>query len=97
MKYIGDLLLAAIPAALTGGAAIVVFVMQARRSRQDLERRVGEPNGRGNVVQMLEHLLMHQGRLYDRLSLAVTRLDEIEMWQQKQDERIKAVEQGGVA
>lgn len=92
MNYIADLLLVSIPAAITGGFALLVIVVQGRRTRAEVERRVGTPNGHGNVVEMLERALRHQGKQDDHNERMLTRLGRIEAGQRTQDERIAALE-----
>lgn len=92
MKYLGDLLLVSIPAAVTGSFALLAIVVQGRRTRREVEKRVGTPNGQGNVVQMLERALQHQGRQDERMQNVLTRLGRIEAGQKKQDERLEALE-----
>lgn len=55
------------------GAAGVTALSQVR-----LARRIGEPNGKGNVVEMLEHLLEGQERQDLLLEQHGKRLDSIE-------------------
>lgn len=92
MSYLADLILVSIPAALTGAGAIVVFLLQSRRNERELARRVGDPNGQGNVVEMLERALKHQWKQDEKTSQILTRLGRIEAGQRRQDERIEKLE-----
>lgn len=92
MNYLADLALVSIPAAITGGFALLVIIIQGRRTRADVESRVGTPNGHGNVVEMLERALHHQGIQDDRAERILTRLGRIEAGQRHQDDRLAALE-----
>lgn len=92
MSYLADLILVSIPAAITGAGAIIVFLLQSRRNERELARRVGDPNGQGNVVEMLERALKHQWKQDERTSQILTRLGRIEAGQRRQDERIEKLE-----
>lgn len=92
MSYLADLILVSIPAAITGAGAIIVFILQSRRNERELARRVGEPNGQGTVVEMLERALKHQGKQDERAAQILTRLGRIEAGQRRQDERIESLE-----
>lgn len=92
MSYLGQLLLVSIPCVITGLFALLAIVVQGRRIRDDVGKRVGTPNGQGNVVQMLERALQHQGKQDDRMERVLTRLGRIEAGQKQQDERLAALE-----
>lgn len=92
MSYLADIILVSIPAAVSGAVSIVVFLLQSRRHERELARRVGEPNGQGNVVEMLERALKHQWKQDERAAQILTRLGRIEARQIRQDERIESLE-----
>lgn len=68
-----EIVVALIGATGVVGAAGVTALSQVR-----LARRIGKPNGKGNVVEMLEHLLEGQGRQDLLLEQHGKRLDSIE-------------------
>lgn len=81
------------PAAITGGLALCAIVIQGRRTRKEVAQRVGQPNGQGNLTQMLERSIRWQGKSDERTERILTRLGRIEAGQRAQDARLDALEQ----
>lgn len=81
------------PAIITGLFALLAIWLGGRKTRREIGRRVGTPNGHGNVVQMVERLLAGQAGQDERLAKlergqnrAATRAGRIES-------RLKALEE----
>lgn len=83
---------AVIVAAITASGA----VMAARAARHDVARRVGEPNGHGNLIEMVEELLNGQARHDTRFARLEERTARMEDRQADHHERLIRVEEATV-
>jgi hypothetical protein len=67
-----------IPAAVTGGFALLAIWLGNRKTRRDVADRVGTPNGHGDLIQMVTSLHQRQDRQDRRADRMSTRLGRIE-------------------
>lgn len=91
-----EILASALPAFITGAFALAAILLSARKTRRDLAHRVGDPNGKGNVTEMAERMLMHLGRQDEKTERVLTRLGRIESKQAQDHERLKTLEERSI-
>lgn len=68
------MILASVPdavwVALIGAGGVVVAAwLPTRKTRREIERRVGEPNGHGSLTEMVSHVIFAVAQLDSKIDL----------------------------
>lgn len=62
---------------IVGGFVLIGTIVQASFSARATRKTIGKPNGQGNVIEMLENLLVRQATISTALTMLANRHHEL--------------------